>query len=94
MDNTTLLSTLSSWKNSIDSQITGQIAQKSVLDAAVTLLTNGYQSDQQTIADGISSGIASAVKDATDPLNTQIATLTEQLATANATIISLQSPSN
>ena len=51
------------------------------LDAALKILTTGYQSDQvanhAAIADGIAKGVAQAVQAATDPLQAQIQTLTE-----------------
>lgn len=55
----------------------------SALAMAIVVLTTGYQSDTETneaaIAAGVSSGIDSAVKAATDPLNAQIVDLEQQI---------------
>ena len=50
------------------------------LGVALTLLTTGYQSDQQAITDGIAAGVDAAVAVAVAPLNQQIADLTAQAA--------------
>ena len=56
------------------------------LTIAVSLAQNGYQSDAETISAGIASGLSAA----TDPLNTQIASLTTQLESTQALLPAFQ----
>lgn len=63
-----------------------------VFGYALSLVRDGYQSDQQAITDGIAAGLASAVRAATDPLDARIADLQTQLDAANATIAATTPP--
>jgi hypothetical protein len=60
------------------------------LTMAQTLLTDGYQSDQEAITAGIAVGIDATVKAATDPLNDQIVTLTRQITDAQTALTTEQ----
>lgn len=59
-------------------------AQVDALTLAMTIIQNGWQSDQDAIAAGIQSGIDTSVKTATDPLNAQITAMLAALASIYA----------
>lgn len=68
MDQNTI-SEIESIKTNVDSSISGLQAQSSALADVLEVAQNGWQTDQQTIADGIAAGLETA--------NARIATLSE-----------------
>lgn len=93
MNNTTLAS-IEALISTTQGNVEGGTAQLTALQTVLTIAQTGWQSDQAVIAQGIADGIATQLPDAiaaeTTVLQGQVADLTSQLATANATIESLQ----
>lgn len=82
--NKTAIDTLAAYKITLAGGISGVQGQLSAIDVALTVLENGYQSDQGAIASavakGVSDGVDAAVSAATQPLNDQIVTLTQEIS--------------
>jgi hypothetical protein len=77
MENTNL-QVLTALKAGIDSQIVGLQGQSTALADAIALETNGYQSDQDAIAQQVSDGISAALSPVSDAVSAALSKVSNE----------------